>query len=127
LAQKRIAALLALYPKAPVELHGYVHNMPELLAGADCVVCKAGASLVMEALALHKPLIVSTYIHGQEKGNVRFIVDRGAGWFIQRPKAIWRKIAALAAAPDTLRATVRRIEELNIRPDTDALARYLLS
>ena len=126
-AKKRIAALLARYPKAPVTLHGYVHNMPELLAGADCVVCKAGPLMVMEALALRKPLIVSTYIHGQERGNVRFIVDSGAGWFIQRPDAIWRKIAALAAAPDTLRSTVKRIEELNIRPDTEGLARYLLS
>jgi processive 1,2-diacylglycerol beta-glucosyltransferase/1,2-diacylglycerol 3-beta-galactosyltransferase len=81
----------------------------------------------MEALAAHKPLIVSTYIHGQERGNMRFVVDSGAGWFIQRPEAIWRKIAALTAAPDTLTAAVQRIEKLNIRPDTAALARYLLS
>jgi UDP-N-acetylglucosamine:LPS N-acetylglucosamine transferase len=62
--------------------------MQDLLNIADCVITKGGASTVMEVLAVGKPVIFSTFIRGQELGNVLYVVQNGAGWYIRKPGAI---------------------------------------
>jgi processive 1,2-diacylglycerol beta-glucosyltransferase/1,2-diacylglycerol 3-beta-galactosyltransferase len=113
-------------PDSGVTIHGYVHNMPELLAQADCVITKAGPSLIMETLAYRKPLIVSTYIYGQELGNMRFVVQGGAGWFIQKPEGIYRKVCELAENPAYRQSIVQNSAALGIRPDLEGISEYLL-
>ena len=84
-----------MYPKLDLRVHGFVKNMHEFIQISDCVVTKAGASTVMEVLACQKPIIFSTYIHGQELGNVRFVVNNKVGWFLRSPKRIYEKIQQL--------------------------------
>jgi processive 1,2-diacylglycerol beta-glucosyltransferase/1,2-diacylglycerol 3-beta-galactosyltransferase len=107
-------------------VYGYARNMPQLIKASDCVVTKAGASLTMETLALHKPLIISTYIHGQELGNVRYVTRNGAGWFIQRPRDIYKKLLYLASAPDYASRVAGNVRRLGIKSDTAALADYIM-
>ncbi|MDR3284521.1 MAG: hypothetical protein LBS97_05025 [Treponema sp.] len=125
-AHRRIAGLCRRFPGAALTVHGYVRNMPELLSQADCVITKAGASLIMEALAYRKPIIISTFIHGQELGNVRFVVQNSAGWFIQKPEGIYRKISELSDNPAYRQAVVRNIAALDIRPDLEKICGYVL-
>jgi 1,2-diacylglycerol 3-beta-galactosyltransferase len=60
-------------------IYGLVGNMPEFLKAADFIICKAGGLIVSEALACGLPLILYEALPGQEVGNVRYVVDAGAG------------------------------------------------
>lgn len=65
--------------KGIVHVYGMIDNMPEMMHAADFIVCKAGGLIVTEALACGLPLILYEALPGQEVGNVRYVVDSGAG------------------------------------------------
>lgn len=112
-------------PQLPLTIHGFVNNMPELLAKADCVISKAGASTVFEVLAMQKPLIITRYIHGQELGNVQFVVQNGCGWFIRKSADIYEKILQLKNDPDYYAKIVQNAEKLDINSQLDDLADFI--
>lgn len=64
-----------------VDLREYIYDMPLVMAAADLVMCRAGASTLGELAALGKPalLIPSPNVtnHHQEK-NARLLADAGA-------------------------------------------------
>jgi processive 1,2-diacylglycerol beta-glucosyltransferase/1,2-diacylglycerol 3-beta-galactosyltransferase len=110
-----------------VILYGFVSFMPDLLNVADCVITKGGASTVMEVLAVGKPVIFSTFIRGQELGNVLFAVYGGAGWFIRKPKDILAQ-AERVIDDGSLGASVRRnIDALGIRNGLDGVRDFIHS
>ncbi|KZV27440.1 monogalactosyldiacylglycerol synthase 2, chloroplastic-like [Dorcoceras hygrometricum] len=54
---------------------------------------KAGPGTIAEALIRGLPIILNDYIPGQEKGNVPFVVDNGAGIFTRSSKETARIVA----------------------------------
>lgn len=82
---------------------GFVDNMAEWLRCADILVTKAGPGTIAEATCCGAPLILTSFVPGQERGNVKFVVEADAG----------------RSAP-TLRKLVAQIDEL--RRDPAALA-----
>ena len=92
------AQLAALQWPFPTYVYGFVENMAELMNAADVVVTKAGPSTVMEALSCGRPLLLSGAIPGQEEGNVRMVVEGGAGWWTPCPRQVLERLRALRQA-----------------------------
>ncbi|MDR1748497.1 MAG: hypothetical protein LBR47_05500 [Spirochaetaceae bacterium] len=111
-AQRRLEKLAMRFPGAGLKVFGFVPFMDELIRISDCVVTKAGASKMMEVLACRKPLIISTFIHGQERGNVRFVTENGSGWFLRTPAAIYERITRLFGDPAYERNILSNLEKL---------------
>jgi 1,2-diacylglycerol 3-beta-galactosyltransferase len=65
--------------RGTVHTYGLVENMAEMMRAADLIICKAGGLIVSEALASGLPLILFEALPGQEVGNVRYVVESGAG------------------------------------------------
>jgi 1,2-diacylglycerol 3-beta-galactosyltransferase len=63
----------------PTLIYGFVNNMPEFMNAADILVTKAGPGTISEALACGLPMVLYSRIPGQEDGNVRYVVEEGAG------------------------------------------------
>ncbi len=63
----------------PVKVLGFVHNMPEIMHAADVIVTKAGPGTISEALACELPLILNSYLPGQEEGNVAYVLENNVG------------------------------------------------
>ncbi len=115
-----------LYPKFDLKVFGFVNNMHEFIQVSDCVVTKAGASTIMEVLACQKPIIFSKYIHGQELGNVRFVVNNRVGWFLRSPKRIYEKIQELFTNEEYYKEVQKKLQNLHIQSDNEDLARYII-
>jgi 1,2-diacylglycerol 3-beta-galactosyltransferase len=86
--------LEAIHWQVPVRITGFVHNMPEWMDAADLLVTKGGPGTICEALNMGLPMLVSSFIPGQETGNIPYVVDNGAGAYEPEPD----QLAALAAA-----------------------------
>ena len=69
----------------PVQIYNFVDHMHLLMKASDLIVCKAGGLIVTEALACGLPMLLIDVIPGQETGNMEFVVDRGAGKYVQGP------------------------------------------
>jgi 1,2-diacylglycerol 3-beta-galactosyltransferase len=76
----------------PTQIYGFVDNMPELMSASDVLVTKAGPGTLAEAFIAGLPVILSSYIPGQEEGNVSYVLEHNAGAFATDPLEIARII-----------------------------------
>jgi 1,2-diacylglycerol 3-beta-galactosyltransferase len=107
---------------------GFVTNMADWLRCADAVVTKAGPGTIAETLCCGTPLLLTSYLSGQEKGNAEFVVNAGAGrWVPQLPQLLdavrelrddpvllgqMRVNAASVGRPDAAAAVARLIADM---------------
>jgi len=75
-----------------VKVHGFVSNLPEMLAAADVALIKASPTVLMEAVAVGTYVMLYDYMPGQEYPNVRYVQDNKLGDYSRSPKAIGAKI-----------------------------------
>ena len=101
--------------------------MDEMIKLCDCAVIKAGPATLMEVLVSKKPVIISSYIHGQELGNMHFAVRSGAGWFIRDPEEICDKVCSLLSDDAYLRSVKRRVGALPLSTDVKQVTDLLYS
>jgi 1,2-diacylglycerol 3-beta-galactosyltransferase len=101
----------------PVRVLGYVDNMAEWMRACDVVVSKAGPGTIAEALCCGLPLLLVWYLPGQERGNVEWVVDIGAGRYVPRDEQLVDAVAELAEPGSEALATMRAAVKAAARPD----------
>ncbi len=72
----------------PVTALGYTTRMHDLLSVSDLVIGKAGPATIEEAAIKGLPLIMTSYIHGQEKGNIPYAQQRTRAYYETKPQKI---------------------------------------
>lgn len=68
------------------EVRPYIDNMPTVMAAADLVICRAGASTIGELTALGKPaiLVPSPYVAANHQyKNAKVLADRGGALLLE--------------------------------------------
>ena len=61
---------------------GFITNMAEYMVAADVLVSKAGPGTIAEAAALSLPVMLTSFLPGQEEGNVDYVVQGEFGTFV---------------------------------------------
>lgn len=105
-------------------VRGFVDNMADWMRCADVVVGKAGPGTIAEATCCAAPLVLTSYVPGQEEGNAEFVVDGGAGRYAARPRDLVAEIARLRRRPADLaamRAASARLSRRGAAADIAAL------
>ncbi|MBR4099185.1 MAG: undecaprenyldiphospho-muramoylpentapeptide beta-N-acetylglucosaminyltransferase [Clostridium sp.] len=94
-----------------VEVREYIYDMPLVMAAADLVLCRAGASTISEITAIAKPSILvpspNVTANHQEK-NARVLSDQGAAELLREKDC--QGDALFTAAETLLRDRKRRDE-----------------
>ena len=74
---------------------GFVKNMAEYMVAADILISKAGPGTISEAAALSLPVMLTSFLPGQEEGNVDYVIDGKFGAYCDDsdPQAIGEEIA----------------------------------
>mmetsp|Transcript_2612 Transcript_2612/g.3031 ORF Transcript_2612/g.3031 Transcript_2612/m.3031 type:complete len:556 (-) Transcript_2612:381-2048(-) len=67
---------------------GFVTQMAEYMVAADILVSKAGPGTIAEAAAVGLPVMMTSFLPGQEAGNVDFVVENKFGEFCVKPDII---------------------------------------
>lgn len=113
----------------PTHIYGFVTFMPELMRAADLIVTKAGPSSVMEAVNAGLPIVLSGALPGQEDGNVKYIVEGGAGLWAPTPDKVVNAVRELTHDPQRLSSAASAAQRL-ARPNAalqiaDEVLKYL--
>ena len=95
---------------------GYVDNVEELMTVSDLLITKAGGVTVSEALAKSLPMLIYRPIPGQEEGNTRFLLERGAAIVCRTPQELRDTLGALLSHENRL-AAMRDVVVSLSRPD----------
>jgi 1,2-diacylglycerol 3-beta-galactosyltransferase len=84
---------------------GYVTDVASWLRCADVVVGKAGPGTIAEATCCGAPLVLTSHVPGQERGNADIVVRAGAG-------VEAATVADLVTTIDRLRADRRAVDSM---------------
>ncbi len=87
---------------------GFVTNMAEYMVAADVLISKAGPGTIAEAAAVGLPVMVTSYLPGQEAGNVDIVLNGGFGDFCEDPETIALEIACWLQEPELLEKMSRK-------------------
>jgi len=60
---------------------GFVSNIAQYMVAADVLITKAGPGTIAEAASVGLPVLLTSFLPGQEEGNVDFVVSKGFGLF----------------------------------------------
>lgn len=96
----------------PALILGFIDYMPELMRACDVVVTKAGPGAIAEALATGLPLIITSFLPGQESPNVDFAVKSGFGAYAPREEDLLDEVRVLAEGGPTWREMSRKAEDM---------------
>ena len=106
------------------ELKPYIYNMAEVMAAADLILCRAGASTLGEVCAVGRAAILVPYPYAtgnhQEK-NAALCASAGGAVLLRdgdcTPEALMREVTRLCEDPALLREMGAKLKALD-RPDS---------
>ncbi|HVT67798.1 MAG TPA: glycosyltransferase [Trebonia sp.] len=101
---RRVSRLAARSGHGRLSTHGFVGNMDDWLRCADIVVGKAGPGTIAEATCCGAPLVLTSFVPGQEKGNAEYVTGSGAGVYAPRPRQLAAEVGRLRRDPSALAA-----------------------
>ena len=79
--------------------------LADWLRSADVCVTKAGPATIAEAACCRTPLLLTSHLPGQERGNIDLVVSAGAGRRAsRRPALLAAEVGRLCADPTALAA-----------------------
>ena len=100
----------------PFHVVGYVDTVEELMTVSDVLITKAGGVTVSEALVKRLPMVIYRPIPGQEEGNTRVLLERGAALAPRTPQELVSHLETLLGDPARLAAMADAADSL-ARPD----------
>jgi 1,2-diacylglycerol 3-beta-galactosyltransferase len=82
---------------------GFVEQMPEFMQAADMLITKAGPSTICEAITCSLPLVLTSWVPGQEKGNVDYVCKQGIGVYAKTPEDLIKLVGECFQQDSVLR------------------------
>jgi 1,2-diacylglycerol 3-beta-galactosyltransferase len=101
---KRRLGRLAARSGGRLTVTGFTGNMAGWLGCCDVVVTKAGPGTIAEAACCGTPMLLTSHLPGQERGNAEFVTDAGAGRRARGVRRLLAEIDGLRADPEHLAA-----------------------
>lgn len=99
---ERLAKLLADRPDDHNQLRplGFVQHIAELMLACDLLVTKTGGVTLAEAFCCELPVLAFDPLPGQEEGNARYVVQRGAAVLARSPAHLVELASELRWSPE---------------------------
>jgi len=78
-----------------MKVYGFTDQVPDIMSASDLIITKAGPGTIAEALAMNLPIIITSWLPGQEEGNVKFVEQSKVGFITKDPKKVVEIISRL--------------------------------
>ena len=96
----------------PVQVTGFVQNMPDYMAAADLLISKPGGLVSSEALASGLPMVSFKAGPGQERANQEYLLAQGAAEAAGEAPEVAEVVAKLIRDPARLGQMRRRAQAM---------------
>ena len=125
---------VALTKGGDVEVREYIYDMPLVMAAADLVICRAGASTISELTAIAKPCILvpsPNVTNNHQEKNARVLEQHGAAVVLLEPeidgKRLYGTAKELLADRDRLTAMSKSLTELSVTDASEEIYQTLIA
>lgn len=107
-------------PPGQATVRGFVTDMPVWMRAANALATRAGPGMIAEALCSALPLLLTSYIPGQERGNIDWVLDAGAGRFVPTVDLLLDAVRDLATPGSHQRQAMEAAAQRAARPHATA-------
>lgn len=95
----------------PMQVYGFTDQVQKIMAESDLIVTKAGPGSIAEAMAMDLPIIITSWLPGQEEGNVEYVVRENVGKVSKDPKKVVKLIKEIMQ-PANYRKIMKNIKRI---------------
>jgi len=92
------------------KIFGFTNEVPMVMDASDLIITKGGPGAVFEALAKDLPMIITSWLPGQEEGNVKYVLEHRIGRICKDPKQIVKMIDELKNDPQ-VRENINKVKK----------------
>ena len=107
-----------------VTIHGFIHNVNELLEKSHILLTKAGPNMIMEAVHSGTAIIITGHIKGQEDHNYHYVTDNGFGLKCEDPEKI-RDVVEDFIENGKLEECLKKIADSRVGNGAEYIAEYV--
>ena len=104
----------------------FVKNMAEWMVAADVLVTKAGPGTIAEAAALNLPIMLTSFLPGQEAGNVDVVLSAGFGVFCKTPSKVSSSVVSWLKDPKLLETMSKNSERIAAPKAAEHISQIIL-
>ncbi len=122
------------YEKNGMDVREYIYDMPRVMAAADLVLCRAGASTVSELTYMHKPTIFvpSPYVtNNHQFKNAKVVADAGGAIMFEehslKAAELLEAVKGILSSETELEKMACAMEKLARPKATDIICEQVLS
>jgi len=83
----------------PSKIFGFTNEVPAIMDASDIIITKGGPGAIFEALAKDLPMIITSWLPGQEEGNIQFVLAHKIGKVSKDPDKIVHMIEEIKSDP----------------------------
>ena len=123
-----------MWDEAGFEVRDYIYDMPRLMAAADLVVCRSGASTLAELAAMGKPAILvpsPNVVHNHQERNARVLEHAGAAKVLLESEAtaekLYETVTGLLHDRAALESMSANMRALAVKNATEEITSIVLS
>jgi len=116
-----------------IDIRPYIFDMPKVMAAADLIICRAGASTIGELTLMGKPaiLVPSPYVtNNHQEKNAMVLGERGGAVVIREAECsgelLFRTVSEILTAPGRLEDMSAKMKELSMPDATDKITETIL-
>ena len=114
--------------EAGFEVRDYIYDMPQLMAAADLVLCRSGASTLAELAAMGKPAVLvpsPNVVHNHQEANARVLEHAGAARLLLEseatPRTMLDTITGLLHDPEALHTMSEKMRAMAVSDATEEI------
>ena len=74
--------------KFPMKIFGFTDQVADIMGASDLIITKAGPGTIIEAVSKSLPIILTSFLPGQEEGNVEYVLTMQLGDLVKDRKGI---------------------------------------
>ena len=106
---------------------GFITNMAEYMVAADVLITKAGPGTIAEAASVGLPVLATSYLPGQEEGNIDFVIEKKFGAYRpdSKPFDISKCICEWLQDPDLMAEMSKHAQEAGRPHAAEDIARAI--
>jgi 1,2-diacylglycerol 3-beta-galactosyltransferase len=112
----------------PIRVYGFTDQVHEIMAESDLIITKAGPGTIAEAMAMNLPIIITSWLPGQEEGNVEFVVRENVGRVSKDPEKVAEIVKELWETTEfeQIKENIKRVSRPRAAMEiADEIFRYL--
>ena len=118
---------------ANAELREYIYDMPRVMAAADLILCRSGASTLAELSYMGKPVLIvpsPNVTNNHQEKNARVLERAGGARVLLEGEfdaaSLLNEVRSLLADPDKLKEMGRAMSALSVSDATDKICDKIL-